>query len=68
MISRIEKLILVIILGDYLFNYFITSFRRFRKFDARNAVLLQIKVFDGKMKETIIATFFLKVAARPAFT
>ena len=68
MISRIEKLILVIILGDYLFNYFITSFRRFRKFDARNAVLLQIKVFDGKMKETTIATFFLKVTARPAFT
>ena len=39
----------------------------FGEFDARNAILFQIKVFGKKLKVTTLARFFTKVNAHPNF-
>ena len=47
---------------------FTTSFARFSEFDSRNVILLQIKLFGRNIKETTLASYFIKVTARPSFT
>ena len=59
--------------GKYFFEIvFISSLttnsERFREFDARNTILLQIKVSGGKIKETTQARYLIKVIPRPSFT
>ena len=44
-----------------------TSPASFRKFDARNAIILQLKGFCRKLKVTTLAKPFIKVNARPIF-
>ena len=58
------------ILKKLLISTFIISFGRFREFDAGNVpeILLQIKIFGGNMKETMLTRYFIKVTARPGFT
>ena len=40
----------------------------FFEFNVGNTILLQIKVFGKKIKETTLATYFTNVTARPSFT
>ena len=47
---------------------FSTSSAKFKKFDAENMILFQIKVFARNIKETTLARHFIKVTARPSFT
>ena len=47
---------------------FTTSSAEFSEFDSQNMILLQIKVFGRNIKETTLATYFLKLTARPTFT
>ena len=40
---------------------FTASPTSFREFDARNAILFEIKIFGRKLKITLLARFFIKV-------
>ena len=46
---------------------FTASPTSFREFDARNAILFQIKIFGRKVKVTTLARFFIKVNVLPSF-
>ena len=48
-------------------NTFTGSSGKFSKFDAINAILFKIYVFDKNIKETALASYFTKVTARPSF-
>ena len=61
--NRIERGILVI----FWISSFNTISARFSKFDARNVILFQFKVFGRNIKETTAARCFIKVIARPSF-
>ena len=47
---------------------FTSSSAGFSEFDAPNVILFQTKVFAGNVKETTLATYFVKATARPSFT
>ena len=47
---------------------FTTSCTRFSEFYAGKVILFQIKVSTRNIKETTLARYFIKVAARPSFT
>ena len=47
---------------------FTTICARFCEFDVGNVILFQIKVSGRNIKETALATYFVKVTARPSFT
>ena len=66
MINQTEKGILVIFFVDTVL--FTTSCARFSVFYAGNVNLFQIKVNARHIKETTLATYFIKVTARPSFT
>ena len=53
-------------IGKYFWR-FTASPASFREFDARSAILFQIKVFSRRRKVTTLARSFIKVKARPSF-
>ena len=67
-INWIEKEISVNFLEIFFVRSFTISSARFSEFDSRNVILFQIKVFGSNIKETTLARYFIKVAARPSFT
>ena len=67
-INWIEKEISVNFLKIFFVRSFTISSARFNEFDSRNVILFQIKVFGSNIKETTLARYFIKVAARPSFT
>ena len=68
MINETEKGILVIFFVDTVQGFFSTSCARFNVFYAGNVILFQIKVNARNIKETMLATYFVKVTAHPSFT
>ena len=46
---------------------FSTSSAKFKKFDAGNMILFQIKVFARNIKDTTLARYFIKVTTRLSF-
>ena len=47
---------------------FTTSSARFSEFNNGNVILFEIKASGRNVKETTVARYFIKVAARPGFT
>ena len=60
-INRMKKEILLNFSRDTLRKLFTTSSATFSEFDCFKVILLQIKVFDRNIKETMQATYFIKV-------
>ena len=68
MIHLIEKRILVTFLEIIFIRLFITSSARSSKFDHRNVILFQIKVFGGNIKVDYSSEIFHKNNCGPSFT
>ena len=63
-----RKKLLVKFFGDTLYKLLFHQPCKIQQFDARNGILFQIKVLLSNIKETVLASCFIKVAARPSFT
>ena len=71
-INQMKKGILVFVggRGGKVGMLFISPFSttaRFSKFDIRNVILFQIKVFGKSIKETTVVRYFIKVTVRLSF-
>lgn len=54
--------------GEFFLSLFNPSPASFGEFDSGNAILFQFEYFGGKVKETALEKYFIKVTAHLSFT